>query len=388
MADELEPARRVGPQAHQVVIIGGGVAGCATALALCQLGIADVLVVDCGRNKAPRVGESIPPESQLLLRRLQLWEEFLRERHEPCPGSRSSWGSDTVGYNDFVFNPHGLGWHLDRRRFDAFLVRKVRQCGVAFLAGSRFIHAGRRDDAGFELHVAGNAGPQCIHAQVVVDATGGQSRFARAMGARQLRHDGLLWLGAFLKGPGTGPAPRFTMLEAAEHGWWYAAALPDGRAAVAVVTDAQTNRLQSLHRQVTWLAHLRRTRHLAGWLDGYGLPPCTGTVACPAPSFVLDAVHGVNWLAVGDAASACDPIAAQGICMALRGGVEAAEAISRRLAGQREAFEPYGAAVAQRFADYLQTRNHFYRLEAGRWSSPFWANRQQRRGLSVLETVG
>ena len=122
------------------------------------------------------------------------------------------------------------------------------------------------------------------------------------------------------------------MIEAVEYGWWYAASVPGGRTIVGAITDAQTNRRIVLHQPGRWLLHLEKTRHMAAWLAGCRFGNNQLTIR-PAPSFVLDRICGSDWLAVGDAAAAYDPIASQGIHKALSDGLLSAAAIADHLAG-------------------------------------------------------
>jgi flavin-dependent dehydrogenase len=364
--------------AYPVAIVGGGPAGCATALALRRRGIGGVLVVEGGDYAAVRIGESIPPDTRLLLEQLGVWADFVEEGHEPCLGSCSSWGDDALGYNDFLYNPHGTGWHLDRRRFDAFLARKAVESGATLWTGTRLVGARRVEGDGFEVHLArGEGSPRTARARVVVDATGSGSRLARLMGARQRLHDRLTCLTAFLEMPAGSEFPRLTMLEAVEYGWWYAARLPGRVVAVAVASDAAIVKALRLQTADGWLGRLRRTTHVAGELDGCDLVG-GGLVARTAPSFVLDMVGGDGWLAVGDAASAYDPISSQGMYTALLDGLEAADAIAAYLTGDAGGLERYRAAVEARFDGYLQLRAYLYGLER-RWpASAFWRRRLER----------
>ena len=102
----------------------------------------------------------------------------------------------------------------------------------------------------------------------------------------------------------------------------------------------------------------------------------------PAPTYLLDAVAGDRWLAVGDAAAAYDPISAQGIHKALSDGLQAAEAIAAVLEGDTQQLDEYRSSVAARFDNYLSVRNYFYGQEQ-RWpNSPFWRRRQERSALA------
>lgn len=359
---------------RRVVVLGGGIAGCAAALALSDRGIGDVLIVDAGSYDGFQIGETIPPDTRLLLERLHLWDGFVGQGHEPCLGSRSAWGADVVGYNDFLLDPHGVGWHLDRRKFGAFLAERAARSGAEVRSNARFVAAEREAEGTLAVLLQTGEGLERISARFVVDATGTHSRFAKAMGARPLLHDRLLWIGGVLDRPADLQPSRLTMIEAVEYGWWYAARVPDGRTIVGAITDAETNRRIALHRPGRWRLHLEKTGHMAAWLAGCRFGSDRLTIR-PAPSFVLDRICGSDWLAVGDAAAAYDPIASQGIHKALSDGLLSAAAIADRLAGVRSAIDGYAASVAAGFADYLNNRNYLYDRER-RWpSSTFWQNR-------------
>ncbi len=365
---------------HDVVVIGAGPAGSATALRLAHHGIGRVLLANAGGFDGPRIGESIPPDTGRLLAELGLLPGFLAQGHERCLGSCSSWGDDALGYNDFVTNPHGNGWHLDRNRFDAFLAHEAAGRGARLEPGWRLDAAERRPAGGWQLTFQTTGGrtrrTRRINAGIVVDATGQRACFARLAGGRRRVADRLICIAGRFRLASGSSLEKLTVLEARSYGWWYAARLQDGEAVVAVTTDPATCGLRTLRHPVSWLCHLARTRHLGARLDGSAFVP-EGLRAWPASSFRLDPAYGEDWLAVGDAAGAYDPLTSQGIYKALAGGLQAGDAIARRLSGEAPDFAAYGEGLARSWEEYQRLRSHLYAREA-RWpDQPFW---QARRG--------
>ncbi len=358
-----------------VAVIGAGPAGSTTALRLRHHGVDRVLLADAGGFDGFRIGESIPPDTGLLLARLDLLPGFLAQGHEPCLGSCSSWGDDELGYNDFVTNPHGHGWHLDRNRFDAFLAYQAAERGARLELGWRLAAAERRPAGGWRLTFQTAGGrTRRIDAGIVIDATGQRACFARLAGGRRRVADRLICIAGRFQLTAGARFGQLTLLESRSYGWWYAARLARGEAVVAVTTDPETCRQRTLRDPVSWLCHLARTRHLGARLDGGALLP-GGLRAWPASSFRLDPPHGEDWLAAGDAAGSYDPLTSQGIYKALAGGLDAGDAVARRLAGEAGDFAAYGESLTRSWEEYLRLRTYLYRREA-RWpDQPFWQAR-------------
>lgn len=371
-----ESMPRVSPPseaAWDIVVVGAGIAGCATAIAAKGARPrARICLIDSGRPR-PATGESIPPETRLLLQRLGVLEQFEAAGHADCLGSCSAWGSSTLGYNDFVVNPYGMGWHLDRPRFEAMLRSAAADRGVDVVHG-RFRDC-HQEAAGWAVTLTGRTGhPHHLGTRFLVDATGSASVVARHLGARPVPHDRLVLATAFYTDENHDSRSRLTMLEAAPTGWWYAAGLPCGRVAVAYASDPAQFRSAGAARWPAWQAQLNQTTHIAASLAA-SRPLAPRLTVQSAPSFHLDRAAGPGWLAVGDAAASYDPLSAQGIYKALAGGIDAADAVSRTPSEPPHDCIDYAATVNRDFDTYAHNHRYLYGIEQRFARTPFWARR-------------
>ena len=373
---------RPGDGEYDVVVLGGGPAGCATALTLAKAGIEGLLLVESGDYERRRIGESIPPDTRLLLSELGVLESFLAEGHEPCLGSCSSWGDDALGYNDFICSPFGSGWHLDRRRFDALLADTVRERGLELRTRTRFVDVLEHGADGAKLRLKKATGEAYeVATRFVVNATGGHSLYAHRHGARRHRDDRLIIATAFFELPQLSRFAKLTLLEAVEYGWWYTARLPDQRVVAAVATSQAIYKQRRFDREPVWLDALGHTRYLADHVSECRF--LSGSIEVgAASSFILDRLYGDHWLAIGDAASSYDPITSQGIYKALGDGLAGGRAIAGHLRGVAGSLAEQANRIEQRFMEYERQRAYFYDIER-RWAeAAFWSERRALAGFT------
>lgn len=357
-----------------VIILGGGPAGCATALSLrAHAPALSVALVEASSYEERRIGEALPAVARVFLEHLGLWAAFQAERHRPVHGTSSAWGTPLRRENRFIYTTHGAGWHLDRARFDAFLARHCAERGADVRSGARAVAFERAQDC-WSLRLSN--GTQ-LAARFVVDATGRRATFARRMGARAVAFDRLVGFARFFTFDADSEPD--TLIEAFADGWWYTAPAADRRI-VACMTDADLARRLGLADERRWLALFSETRLISRGV-GDAVPQGAAVVRA-ANSRRLDKVCSTDWLAVGDAASAYDPLSSQGIVKSLRSGIFASYAIADQLLRSDDAgLVRFQKFVVREFDSYLRTHAR-YCAEETRWpESDFW----RRRSL-YLET--
>lgn len=354
------------PNFCEVAIAGGGPAGATAGRILASWGF-DVVVIAAPEGE--KAGEVIGPEATHILDVLGLTGLFARspEIAMQCNGVISHWPSSGVDHSDHSLRGN-CGWAIDRPRLGAALEQLALVNGCRWLKGT-VTACSKLNPAGYALSVNTRAEAQVIEAKIVVDATGRPASLVRRLGARRIVDDRLIAATIRLHRPASQPDPylRFT---ATSDGWWYRCDGPSDDTRIAVVADPRlaAGKPQVLNGALQLI--LKSLDHAPE-----GMVAVSPISILDASSARLDSCAQDGWIAVGDAATAFDPLCGQGLAQAFGSALAAAHAAREFLGGNGDAFAAYDSAV---LATYRHSRSRLelryaYRAEGER--TAFWSAR-------------
>jgi flavin-dependent dehydrogenase len=364
--------------AVDVLVVGGGPAGCAAAIAVAGAGFRVALV---DRPRVSPLGEALAPAGTAVLRELGVWDAFRAGPHTPCHAYRAVWGAAAPTHFDLLRNPHGPAWMIDRAALVAALRMRALACGATPLHFAGRVAVERRD-GGWRIGAHAN-----LTARFIIDASGRAGAVARRMGARHVREGRQVAFVAALQTQGKrDDAPL--MVEAVADGWWYSAATSAGDIVLAFFTDRDLIDLRAARERSGLAALLERTQATAERVARSGAGLAGPVRVAAAHDTALDAIWGDGWVAAGDASITYDPLSGHGITAALASGRDAGRAVAAALSGDGAALPRYAASQSRVRREYRSRRMNQYMAE-DRWRDrPFWARRTVPQGEPRTEPSG
>ncbi len=346
-------------------IFGGGPAATAAAIALARRG-RRVALFTRRANPAFLVGETLPPAADSLLARLNANPYFDRCPKMESLGILSSWGCTEPEVQDFMLQPGGRGWHVDRKALNQALLDAAADSGarIEWIAGrARVSRAG----AGEWLTGAGPA-------RFLIDATGRASAYAfPGSPSHRVADMAISLVRHWRSGSGESTYSGWTLIEACEEGWCYSAPLPGGNIVASFQTGPDWPRTRPAGWDAAWsvlLTQLPETSRRLG-----GAQPVSDWRLFSTVSKTRSAFSGPGWFVAGDAANACDPLSGSGVVRALRDGMRVAWAVDCALDGDAAPAGAYDEMQRAEWRAYLTESRWYYSLESRWQEAPFWRTR-------------
>ncbi len=313
------------PPLRDVIIIGAGPAGAATAARLHQLGVRDVLVLERAempRDKPCGGGLTGRCDAALASLGLRLTVPRVAARH-----ARIRFGA----FERSVVLPRPVNV-VRRGDFDASLAEQVRALGVEVSNGARVTQLAVASDA-VTLRLASG---EALRARLAIGADGVASVVRRHLRAAAKAAPLRLFVQELAaREPGDGLLFDFTPMLAGVRGYAWAFPVAGGRVNVGVLHFPSTPRTPR---------ELLRVLHTGLARDGIELPS-RGTQGWPVWGYDPQApVAAARLLTVGDAAGV-DALTGEGIAVALEQAAIAGAAAARALARRDFGFADYPAAL-------------------------------------------
>jgi len=335
----------------RILVLGAGPAGAATALGLRRLGYPVTVVSDWRRFAA------VEGVSQRVLEGLRHAGLGGALAEAAVPATRQvRWSGQHLQLNQEYL--------LDRQRFDRALRNDLLRAGVTLVQG-RVRDVVRAE--GYQVRLDDG---QLLQGDFLVEARGRQAPLA----ADRLRGpETVSLLNLWQSAPGT-PA---SAVESLDDGWAWMARLADGRCYWQVTLDAEG--LPGKAALPDFCAARRRASALVAELfDGHALEPAQVHARSSTAILAGDCV-GDDWLRVGDAAMAVDPLSGNGIFQSLSSALQAPVVINTLLrrperAGLAKQF--HQQRIEQLFLRFARIGRDFYGQELERAGQPFWRRRQ------------
>jgi len=338
-----------------ILILGAGPAGAAVALGLRRLGHAVTLVSEWRRFAA------LEGVSQRVLEALRSAGLKHALANATLPSQRQvAWNGQQHAQN--------IEFLLDRPTFDRGLREDLRLAGVEVIEGRVLNVHSSADGHRVELD-----GGQRLTADFLVEARGRQAP-ASGRGLRGPETVSLLnrWQGT--------PGVTASAVESLEDGWAWMARRDDGQCYWQWTVDVASAQLPGKAQLLDYCRARRQASDFAQAFFAGGQESELQLHARSSTAILAPQVCGDNWIRVGDAAMAVDPLSGNGIFQSLSSALQAPVVINTLLR------KPERAALAQRFhrqrveqlfLRFARIGRDFYADEQRWLDQPFWQARRQ-----------
>jgi flavin-dependent dehydrogenase len=332
---------------YDCIVIGGGPSGSTTAALVADAGYR-VLLLERDVEPRRKVGESLMPETYWVFERLGVLDALKKGPFVQKVGVQfvSSSGKES---SPFVFtrhDPHECSrtWHVERAKFDPFLLENAAKKGVEVRRGARVLEVVFEGERAVGVRVgepaspglsstksAGGSESKTIRATVIVDAAGQAGVLGSRFGLRNPNpkfRKTAIW--GHFKGSRRDIIDNGVMTVCfrtqSNNSWFWHIPLSNDVVSIGVVGDADYFFRPGAGTPDEIFAHeVADCPAMAKRLEG--TEKVAGLDVVKEYSYATQRASGDGWVLVGDSWGFIDPIYSSGVWFALKSGQLAADAI-------------------------------------------------------------
>lgn len=356
-----------------VVIIGKGIAGLALSFLLNKQQIPHILLARQEEPKQMPLAETLPPSALPLLQKMGLLPLFEQHALRKTSGYHACWGSQQVINHNFYFQrPFQYGLKLDKQALIQSFTHSQNKYIQTYSPGFDI----EKTANGFTINIQVKGQPLSIRSKIVVDATGRNRAALKHLSTSEIEsQDDLMAFSCILPKVKLPQLPHGVFVESFEQGWGIVSELADDRQVMSLFTHKANPQLKQFTRYKSWLPLLANTQWLKKFLT---MSHQTTVMGKDASSHKPLQVADYQWLTIGDAAMALDPLSSHGITSALFTCHKASETLVAYLqTAQASCFTDYNQSIQDIFQGYIQAQQNKYQQER-RWkNNAFWESRQR-----------
>jgi len=356
-----------------ICVIGGGPAGSVIAKQLAKLNH-QILLVEKAQFPRQHVGICLSETTNVLLNHLGVHEEMEKAGFWKRKQTFVTWNTE----EPVIANQPGM--HVDRGKFDHILLDSAQNAGVSIQQSMRVISVKRDPMEGWHLKLDKEGQNINVKAKFLVDASGR----ANVLSNKKIRYAPPLFslhANWELKSDSSCDG----LMEAGEAAWLWIAHLGNRKAMISVYSDPKRMSESKMTPKGYYLSILEQFSGLKYFERNLLISKVHG---CDASSRYNPDPVGKDYIRVGDACLSVDPMASQGVHLALSSSIQAAVVVNTLIRYPENtdlALDFYRNSQKKRIKQFVERTAFEYARASVAWPNSFWKDRSKGAPLHLNE---